>query len=293
VLTPSPSLRGLPSLNCLVRLHRPAQPKAAQYLLRQSAFVDTTNSDGHTPLQVAEAHRWKEMQRVLRDPSLLFWNRAARANKLYKANDFEPACEGYALAQAEMERMRTPPSVDNIATFHFNYARSSQGLGRYTQAIDLFSRVLAVNDEHTRALEHRVECFRALFDHDAALADLETLTQAHWEGADGATRSGWRAKQAEIQAELNRSARDVLGVDARAGEAEVKKAYRALCLAWHPDKHAAASEDTQARAKHRFSRIQAAYEKVHRSFGQGGFGQAGYGQGTRRSSWSDTWSGYE
>ena len=30
------------------------------------------------------------MQRVLQDHSLLFWNRAARANKLYKANDCTP-----------------------------------------------------------------------------------------------------------------------------------------------------------------------------------------------------------
>ena len=64
---------------------------------------------------------------MLRDPSLLFWNRAARANKLYKSNDYEPACEGYALAEAEMERMASKPSADNVATFYFNYGRSCQG----------------------------------------------------------------------------------------------------------------------------------------------------------------------
>ena len=41
-------------------------------------------------LQIANEKRWREMQRVLQDHSLLFWNRAARANKLYKANDCTP-----------------------------------------------------------------------------------------------------------------------------------------------------------------------------------------------------------
>ena len=34
--------------------------------------------------------RRREMQRVLQDHALLFWNRAARANKLYKAAEVQP-----------------------------------------------------------------------------------------------------------------------------------------------------------------------------------------------------------
>ena len=44
--------------------------------------------------------------------------------------------------------------------------------------------------------------------------------------------------------------------------AEVKKAYRQLCLQFHPDKHATSLPETQLRAKNRFGRIQAAYEKL-------------------------------
>ena len=61
------------------------QPKAAQWLLRNSAFVDASDGDGSTALEIAARFRWKEMQRVLSDPTLLFWNRANRATKLYKA----------------------------------------------------------------------------------------------------------------------------------------------------------------------------------------------------------------
>ena len=48
----------------------------------------------------------------------------------------------------------------------------------------------------------------------------------------------------------------VLGVEARATDAELKKAYRQLCLTWHPDKHASSTEDQRERARHRFARIQ-------------------------------------
>ena len=96
---------------------------------------------------------------VLQDPSLLFWNRAGRANKLYKAADYEPACESYELALLEIERMAAspsgPPSDDNIATFNFNFGRSCQLLGRLVRAIELYTKVLGTQPRHVRALERR------------------------------------------------------------------------------------------------------------------------------------------
>ena len=65
-----------------------------------------------------------------------------------------------------------------------------------------------------------------------------------------------------MRAELRKPAHEVLGVGARAGDAEIRKAYRTLCLAWHPDKHSSASDDMRTRAKHRFDRIQAAYNRL-------------------------------
>jgi DnaJ-domain-containing protein 1 len=61
---------------------------------------------------------------------------------------------------------------------------------------------------------------------------------------------------------LSATSRQVLGLGPTATEAEVRKAYKSLCLAHHPDKHAAGTPEAQARAKHRFARIQAAYAKM-------------------------------
>lgn len=47
-----------------------------------------------------------------------------------------------------------------------------------------------------------------------------------------------------------------LGIEASATPAEVKKAYRKLCLKYHPDKQ---GEDTREKAKEKFQEISAAY----------------------------------
>lgn len=54
----------------------------------------------------------------------------------------------------------------------------------------------------------------------------------------------------------------MLGLQPTATDAEVRKAYKQLCLAHHPDKHAASTPEAQTRAKFRFARIQAAYTKA-------------------------------
>ena len=46
----------------------------------------------------------------------------------------------------------------------------------------------------------------------------------------------------------------VLGVPTNAGDADIKKAYKALCLKYHPDKN-----DGDEEAANRFKEIQSAY----------------------------------
>ena len=66
----------------------------------------------------------------------------------------------------------------------------------------------------------------------------------------------------EARATKNQIPRQVLGLGPNATEAEIRKAYKSLCLAHHPDKHAAGTAEAQTRAKFRFARIQAAYAKL-------------------------------
>jgi len=84
----------------------------------------------------------------------------------------------------------------------------------------------------------------------AALDDATTLIA---EGSDISTgpSSGvdlWTRIKRDASAKLTQSHFSLLDLNQRATPAEVKKAYRQQCIAWHPDKHVA-SEDAKVRRK--------------------------------------------
>lgn len=154
-----------------------AQTRAGAAAVHASSAIPRTQSARYQPpfssyLQDILPLPLPFRSQVLQDPSLLFWNRAGRANKLFKAAEYEPACESYQLAHAEMERMAAttaPPQPDVVATFHFNFARSCQLLGRVVRAIELYDSVLASSPKHARALWRRAECHLSVCNYSAAI----------------------------------------------------------------------------------------------------------------------------
>lgn len=59
----------------------------------------------------------------------------------------------------------------------------------------------------------------------------------------------------------------ILGVSASASNEEVKKAYRKMAIAHHPDKVASMGEEYQKGAKEKFLKIQEAYENIKKNRG--------------------------
>ena len=59
----------------------------------------------------------------------------------------------------------------------------------------------------------------------------------------------------------------VLGLDSKATDAEIKKAYRKMAIKHHPDKFAQMGEAHQKAAKEKFQKLQAAYEKIKKERG--------------------------
>ena len=112
----------------------------------------------------------------------------------------------------------------------------------------------------------------------AALGDLKVLEPL----ADETTKKSIATMSAEARRQLALKPREVLGLspfpaDPSQADVEVKKAYRQLCLQHHPDKHAASSSEVRQRSKHRFERIQAAYEKLLPANRTSGFRSSAYG----------------
>jgi DnaJ like chaperone protein len=59
----------------------------------------------------------------------------------------------------------------------------------------------------------------------------------------------------------------ILGIDEKATDEEVKKAYRKMAVAHHPDKVAQMGEEYQKGAKEKFQQIQDAYEAIKKRRG--------------------------
>jgi DnaJ like chaperone protein len=59
----------------------------------------------------------------------------------------------------------------------------------------------------------------------------------------------------------------VLGLDNTASDEDIKKAYRKMAVAHHPDKYATMGEEHQKAAKEKFQKIQEAYEIVKKERG--------------------------
>ena len=80
---------------------------------------------------------------------------------------------------------------------------------------------------------------------------------------------------------------DLLNLEPNASEAEIKKAFRAAALLWHPDKHSKASDEKKTEAEEMFKKIGNAYEvlsdaekrQMYDKFGEAGLQNAGVGPG--------------
>ncbi len=59
----------------------------------------------------------------------------------------------------------------------------------------------------------------------------------------------------------------ILGIEANASDEDVKKAYRKMAIAFHPDKVAQMGEEYQKGAKEKFQQIQDAYENIKKKRG--------------------------
>jgi tetratricopeptide (TPR) repeat protein len=168
---------------------------------------------------------------VLRERSLLFWNASLRANKLYGEKQFLRAIGAYRYALELQPACGVRVEPRDVATLHYNCARAHFRLGEYAASIAACNAALAADGGYRNAVAQRAECHMALFDFERAHRDFAALL----EGDPGDVQ--WRRRLGEARACRDISHYGVLGVPVGADATTLKKAYRVMCLRWHPDKH--------------------------------------------------------
>ena len=126
-------------------LHFAAQhnrPEVAKSLLQKGATVDAVDSAGETAADIATRLKWKRVLATLNDPSILFWNYANRANKLYKCMEYEGAITSYERVLNLLDDVKPPPSAQTRATLHYNLARQLPILVSISRACQIAKQLL-------------------------------------------------------------------------------------------------------------------------------------------------------
>lgn len=155
-------------------------------------------------------------------------------------------------------------SARDMSTLHYNRARSAYRLGRHCAAIDDCNAALEKDASYRNAVAQRAECYmvvfvvsrrrgwcvfrhrcasglvlQSLFDFDKACRDFQALVDA-----DPSDKQ-WNRRLSDARSLRDMTHYQILGLPLEADAVAIKKAYRSLCLRWHPDKHTSSAEAQQ------------------------------------------------
>lgn len=193
------------------------------------------------------------------DTYIMFWNATLRANRYYNEKRFALALECYTLA---IDLALQTPGTKNprdLATLHYNRARTQYRLGRHCAAIDDCNNALKHDSSYRNALAQCAESYMSLFDFERAARNFASLLDSN------SNDRQWALRLLDAQSMRDMSHYGILGVSKNSDISTIKKAYRSLCLRWHPDKHENGPED-MARANAAFRRITTAWETLSDSY---------------------------
>ena len=158
--------------------------------------------------------------------------------------------------------LQSPQNFDQLASQFYAQFRERPEI--LELLIDILYRVAAADGSIDRAEERLIARAGELFGYSAAALDAVRRRYVHSAqgGAAGKTAAGGRAA-----APSNSYA--VLGIDSRASNEEVKKAYRKLAQEYHPDRIASKGlpEEFNTFAHEKFREIQEAYEAIKKERG--------------------------
>ena len=195
------------------------------------------------------------------------------ANTLFKEKKYEEAITKY-------EKVITidPTNCQFNSVIISNKATCLKLLGKKKEALNTLKEALKINPKYGKAYLKK--------------ADIEEELEMYEEARHSIVKAKDLDKTLDMDARLQRVTQKVnqkekkdyykvLGVDKKATQKEIKKAYRKLAMKWHPDRHSH-SEEAKAEASKKFKQVVEANDilsdpQKRQRYDMGGFDMGGGG----------------
>lgn len=199
------------------------------------------------------------------------------ANQMFKEKKFEDAIRIYD----EVVLFDQTNSQFNGVILS-NKATSLKLLGQTKKALDAINKAIEINPKYGKAYLKKA-------DMEEELREYELAKQSIVKAKELDPSLDIDARLQRVTQKANKKEKvdyyKVLGVDKKASQKDIKRAYKKLAMKWHPDKHSE-SPETKAQANRKFKEIVEAHEVLgnpekRKKYDIGGFDMAGMGGGPR------------
>jgi len=209
----------------------------ARALLRKASRADAQASLREA-MRVAQGNHAKSEE--LSDSLHLSDQSREQGNEAFHRQDWASALQHYEAAILADQHLL---DADFASCLHSNRSAVRSRMGQTLGALEDITIALTMRPKYTKALFHRGLLYMELERYQHAARDFDKVAQLapNFEGlADVRDRA---CRWAAHPPPKNHYA--VLGVAFDANSADVKKAYRAAALKWHPDKNPEKTEEAE------------------------------------------------
>lgn len=174
--------------------------------------------------------------------------------------------------QAAIDQFQDCLEVDDLninynATIYLNIALCFSKQSKNEEALKSLNKAVQLNPKYAKAFFKRGDVNEALGNHEEALRDYQNAHQLEPSKSFLTIiifleefNVEEKIKHAKVKAKeaAKKDFYKILGVDSKATDDEIKKAYRKLALKWHPDRNQGSEEERQ-KADKMFKDINEAY----------------------------------
>lgn len=173
-------------------------------------------------------------------------------NSLFKDGKYDEALKFYTEA-LEIDKF----NIMTNAKLFFNRATAYVKLGKLSEAIDDCTKSIQLDKTYLKPYLRRGSAYMEIESFDQAVKDFEQLVKMDIMNKE--YKELLNEAKEKLRLSKNKDFYKLLGVDRKASQEEIKKAYRKAALTHHPDRHSVAEEHVKLFHLKKFKDIGEAY----------------------------------